>query len=80
MTARDNGGPAFPNIARDMMEGEKWRWIDGMSLRDWFAGQALQWAGSNEWFHADERHVAERAYKMADAMVAERAKAEGGAA
>jgi hypothetical protein len=80
MNARDDGGPAFPSGLVSTGDGDHQAFTSGMSLRDWFAGQALQWAGSNEWFHADERNVAERAYKMADAMVAARAKAEGGAA
>lgn len=51
----------------------------GMSLRDWFAGQALSGliaseAGGepykNEW-------AAERAYLLSDAMLSERAKATG---
>lgn len=52
----------------------------GMSLRDWFAGQALcgilsgpasrQSVPMSEWFDAPEA-----AYKLADAMLAERAKA-----
>jgi hypothetical protein len=44
-----------------------------MSLRDWFAGQALIGvASSREW----ERYtdVAAHAYGLADAMLAERAK------
>ena len=46
----------------------------GMSLRDWFAGQALasDWAGDYSPMQA-----AEHAYKYADGMLAERAK--GGA-
>jgi hypothetical protein len=97
MTARDDGGPAFPRSDYDNSDaGMTLRqyaaiklcvpdsgtdWLDEMirrAQRDKFAGQVLQWAGSNEWFHADERRVCERAYKMADAMRAESAK-EGGA-
>jgi hypothetical protein len=99
MSARDDGGPAFPNIARDMMEGEKWRWIDGMSLRDWFAGQpdiigstlligkeegeALAGPrpeGGLEAFRWQCEVLAAMRYIAADAMLAERAKASGGAA
>lgn len=43
-----------------------------MSLRDWFAGQALKWAGHGEWFSNNPKAAAERAYKMADAMLAAR--------
>jgi hypothetical protein len=37
MTKINTGGPALPNIARDMNEGEPLRWTDGMSLRDYMA-------------------------------------------
>lgn len=43
MGERSDGGPAFPYTARDTnMYGEPMyqNW-DGMSLRDWLAGQAL---------------------------------------
>lgn len=35
MSERDNGGPAFPVVAELNVRSE------GMTLRDWFAGQAL---------------------------------------
>jgi hypothetical protein len=49
-----------------------------MTLRDWFAGQAL--AGvlasySNEQWVNDAETSAKEAYRRADAMLAERAKA-----
>lgn len=52
---------------------------DGMSLRDWFAGQAIfagiDWCASHETgSYADAAAVA---YEIADAMLAERAKSEG---
>ena len=53
----------------------------GMTLRDWFAGQALAGMMANEStpFSADVAEVdphdiAEAAYHLADAMLAERAK------
>ena len=66
----NNGGPAFPQIDNSGQNGE------GMSLRDWFAGQAIAWAGMKEWASYDEKHAAERAYRLADAMLAAR---KGGA-
>jgi len=63
MTKPNNGGPAFPPV-HDPAKHDS-----GMSLRDYFAGQALEWAGSNEWFNPYPAHVAERAYNMADAML-----------
>lgn len=68
---------AFPNTGNSV-----WNLTPeaGMTLRDWFAGQALIAL-------ADRRHdaprllsVAEKAYVYADAMLAERARAQGGAA
>jgi hypothetical protein len=73
-----NGGPAFPlhPETRDMRKS-------GMTLRDYFAGQALM-SLPHLCAHDTlldgmtfEQHVARNAYKLADAMLAER---EGGAA
>lgn len=63
----EDGGPAFP-INRDM-------WMPGMSLRDWFAGQAMDSAAAAVHlnFMASER-IAEAAYSLADAMLAQRRK------
>ena len=66
----NNGGPAFP-CASDYPNGCESQ--SGMSLRDWFAGMALQGllAGrANIKFSAD----AQKAYEIADAMIAEREK------
>jgi hypothetical protein len=42
MTTKPDGGPAFPHDGRDNGPGNiKGRAHDGMTLRDWFAGQAL---------------------------------------
>jgi hypothetical protein len=64
------GGPAFPRPLSLNVNGEAAWEQDGMTLRDWFAGQALPWIlrahlGSPEW-------VAAEAYKLADAMLKER--------
>lgn len=66
----NDGGPAFQ---RNYDAGGH----NGLSLRDWFAGQAIAWAGMKEWASYDEKHAAERAYRLADAMLAAR---KGGAA
>lgn len=71
-----DGGPAYPstrleekvavNSARVTAKVK----YPGMSLRDWFAGMALRSCnhqGSVEW-------LASEAYRMADAMLAEREK------
>lgn len=74
-----NGGPAFaPNGAP--VPGEPTKATYGMSLRDWFAGQALagMCAYSGRVFGDDARDLmkdrAANAYAHADAMLAERSK------
>ena len=70
MTDKYTGGPAFPAPYDGHGGGP-----EGMTLRDWFAGQAL--AGMNA---ADRRwengnlDMAVAAYSQADAMLAEREK------
>ncbi len=67
MTAQPNdGGPAFP---RDQQE---WG-VPGMSLRDWFAGQAL--AGLMAEGSCFTEDAAKGAYFAADAMIAARGQA-----
>jgi hypothetical protein len=79
MSAKDNGGPAFP-VADDVAQSNS-----GMTLRDWFAGQAMSnpelvdGCASNrlldEWFgkgscNIDSAKVAaKQAYRYADAML-----------
>ena len=76
MTTKNDGGAAFPSsdihigkVATAKVTRE------GMSLRDWFAGQALVWAGKtcDKFGNTDNpRTYAEYAYRVADAMLAER--------
>ena len=70
---KPDGGPAFPEY--DTFNG---RLSAGMSLRDWFAGQALSaWViatvdpEASDW---DCTWLARLAYRTADAMLAERDK------
>lgn len=44
----------------------------GMSLRDWFAGQALLWCLSEFAGNTKEEQLAEAAYQIADAMLCAR--------
>lgn len=60
MIDKRGGGPAFP-------QGGK----GGMSLRDWFAGQALAGMLANVESYCDD---CQAAYEIADRMIAERAK------
>ena len=68
----DDGGSAFPIVATETNEhGIVFPFITpGLSMRDWFAGQAL----SNQYAQhdGDPNKVAEWAYHIADAMIAAR--------
>lgn len=72
MNAPNDGGPAFPVTlfeGQTLGDGS----ANGMSLRDWFAGQAL--ASMNyEWFESARRtkEMSNEAYGIADAMLAAR--------
>jgi hypothetical protein len=76
----EDGGPAFPITVPVEFQYA----YDGMSLRDWFAGQALPAviaatsAGQHhlqvEPEQTAERALADAAYKLADAMLAARQK------
>lgn len=70
---RDDGGPAFP-IQHDDRPGA-YEAHPGMSLRDWFAGQALAGVLADHTLRGTAKSFAEKAYELADAMLAERAKA-----
>ena len=78
MSVRENGGPAFPVIAENGLGHVS----DGMSLRDWFAGQALGGVIASGDFLSPEglftgkgdEVMARAAYMIADAMLAERLK------
>jgi hypothetical protein len=75
---RDNGGPAFPFGERKYDGGNHYlgtQYDQGMTLRDWFAGQSIQAAQaivcgympvSNSNFQAN---VAYHSYRIADAMI-----------
>jgi len=65
------GGSAFP-----VMETERIHPELGMSLRDWFAGQAIAGAmtAGDDLESADWKNCADYAYELADAMLAARAK------
>lgn len=78
----NHGGPAFPSlIGRDDNDPIEQVGADtfhhhGMTLRDYFAGQAL--ANLNLQAHVAApaaHHLAQSAYEIADAMLAERERA-----
>jgi hypothetical protein len=65
----DDGGPAFPNVCmNDPCHPSS---EPGMSLRDWFAGQALAgMLAEQRW--VDSCIAAQWAFEYADAMLAAR--------
>jgi hypothetical protein len=77
----DEGGPAFPALFADLVDRETTAGgiHTGMSLRDWFAGQAMVGFIStfvpNDpdvrliWDQDNRASVAWRAYAVADAML-----------
>jgi len=69
----DTSGAAFPGPSFTRA-GHPNGHSMGMTLRDWFAGQALAWAGHDNWTSSDPSALAARAYRMADAMIAAREK------
>lgn len=80
MSKHDDGGPAFPTESEEA-------WIAGMSLRDYFAGQALAGLMARNPGFASYDHrpfepvrtiddYAADAYAMADAMLAARLRKE----
>lgn len=80
MSARDDGGPAFPRAAFGLPDdGEKFGngAQSGMTLRDYFAAKAMQAALASTddkagWPHQEVRAAA--FYAWADAMLKARAK------
>lgn len=87
MSERDDGGPAFPKLhAMRPPEGNGSAHyyahysFDGMSLRDWFAGQALasilsSYQSTGVPMPRDTTdEIAADSYSIADAMLAERSK------
>jgi hypothetical protein len=79
MSTPDDGGPAFPYRERAddaLVE-------PGLTLRDYFAGQALagmlanpKWPNCDRLPDAEEKCAAHWAYDQADAMIAEKRRRE----
>lgn len=82
MKKLDDGGPAFPSPESFNANGERLSYFEyGMTLRDWFAGQALVGITTDIAFRMNDlgvlSEIAKDAYSVADAMLAERAKGGG---
>ncbi len=78
MSTKPDGGPAFPTERR---VGYRSQSEGGMTLRDYFAGQAIASIPVRNWDGASQstgkpvtQLWAECAYAVADAMLAERSK------
>lgn len=79
MSTKNDGGPAFPvrEAERFNPENNETHAIEqhwGMSLRDWFAGQALAGMLSSEYRPDGNQLKAVWAYELADAMLRAREK------
>lgn len=89
MTTPNDGGPAFPRNIHWVTDesdgnqpnpGRSYSGVtdayNGMTLRDWFAGMALQGMMSYNGEAGKDRedYYAEISYRHADAMLAERSK------
>ena len=67
---KPDGGPAFPIDSQTVLEGGNWK---GMTLRQWYAGMAMQGLiSSNQHTRYDED--AKFAFMWADAMITQEDK------
>jgi len=72
-TPINDGGPAFPRSGQPGVNGiTEAEEQEGMRLRDWFAGMALQAIFARFDHTWSVEHMAAQAYATADAMIAER--------
>ena len=70
-----DGGPAFPSDMESTGNLDNQNY--GMSLRDWFAGQALSASDWSEWAGKEKfPAMGEKCYQLADAMIAQRGEAD----
>lgn len=84
MKTINDGGPAFPDVAvfnpnsGDFDSSSSWTGNYGLSLRDYFAAEAMKkaWDDYSQGTNGDSwrQLISARAYAVADAMIAEREK------
>lgn len=81
MAKKDDGGSAFPGEGARLWQDGTWNktHCPGMSLRDWFAGLAMQGYLASTPVDDDiadliKGSLAQDTYRLADAMLAERSK------
>ena len=87
-TTQDDGGNAFPFQPRDGTGYPCAEHSPGLSIRDWFAGMALQGLLANPsgpiqangmsgwgWTNCDQRNVVQAAFGIADDMLVARKEA-----
>jgi hypothetical protein len=72
MSVHDDGGPAYPVVELDPVTGRPVDQYTGITIRDWFAGQFLSTYVTDS--DLNPKDVAKFCYRMADEMIAERAK------
>ena len=71
---KETGGSAFPMIGNIAYKSD-WQTEEGMTLRDWFAGMALQGLLVNYMPEMWTKHsVQSVAYSISDEMLKERSK------
>ena len=73
---KNDGGPAFPKFGDEILDAGSTqpsiRHFGGMSLRQWYAGMALQGLiMANAGRKCDGDLTVEEAFKFADSMIAE---------
>lgn len=73
MSAKDDGGPAY-QVTQWNNDTESYQIMGGMSMRDHFAGLAMQalLSPNHPWGGYPEKVIPRMAYEMADAMLAEK--------
>lgn len=76
---KDDGGPAFPSVIPEQPGIMAGAYIEGMTLRDYFAAKAMQQilpllSDNGRYLDSMKHEIANQAYQMSDAMLAEKNK------